>query len=103
MTTPACPLSDYLKRTIRDVIDQVDGVERVHIDVVWNPPWSPEMMDPDVRRQGVRRPPQYAWGVGKRVIRDAGSAPVSQWAPHFPPDLLVTPLLPLVEGSSPRS
>lgn len=60
MTTPACPLSDYIKRNIRQVMDQVGGVERVHIDIVWNPPWSPEMMDPDVRRRGLRRPPQYA-------------------------------------------
>lgn len=60
MTTPACPLSDYIKRNIRYVMNQVGGVERVHIDIVWNPPWSPQMMDPTVRRQGVRRPPQYA-------------------------------------------
>lgn len=60
MTTPACPLSDYIKRKIRHVMKQVGGVERVHVDIVWHPPWSPEMMDPDVRRRGFRRPPQYA-------------------------------------------
>lgn len=59
MTTPACPLSDYIKRNIRGVMDQVGGVDRIHIDIVWHPPWSPDMMDPDVRRRGFRRPPQY--------------------------------------------
>ena len=59
MTTPACPLSDYIKEHIRYVMDQVDGVDRVHIDVVWSPSWSPEMMDPEVREQRFRRP-QYA-------------------------------------------
>jgi len=60
MTTPACPLSDYIKRNIRHVIDQVKQIDRAHIDIVWEPSWSPEMMDPDVRRRGFRQPPQYA-------------------------------------------
>lgn len=60
MTTPACPLSDYIKKNIRHVMGQVDGIDRVHIDIVWHPPWSPEMMDPEVRCQGFRRSPQYA-------------------------------------------
>ncbi len=61
MTTPACPLSDYIKKNIRHITDQAKGIERVHIDIVWQPPWSPEMMDSEVRSQGFRRPPpQYA-------------------------------------------
>lgn len=60
MTTPACPLSDYIKRNICHVTEQVDGIERVHIDLVLHPRWSPEMMDPEVRRRGFLRPPQYA-------------------------------------------
>lgn len=59
MTTPACPLSSYIKKNIRHVMGQVKGIDRVHIDTVWHPPWSPEMMDPEVRRRGFRRPPQY--------------------------------------------
>ena len=59
MTTPACPLSDYIKQRIQQVIDQVEQIERVHIDIVWAPPWSPKMIDPEVRR-GQFRPPQYA-------------------------------------------
>jgi len=60
MTTPACPLSDYIKRNIHHVTGQVKQIDRAHIDIVWNPSWSPEMMDPDVRSRGFRQPPQYA-------------------------------------------
>jgi metal-sulfur cluster biosynthetic enzyme len=60
MTTPACPLSDYIKNNIQQVMTRVEGVDRLRIDVVWEPAWSPEMMDPEVRRRGFRRtPPQY--------------------------------------------
>jgi len=62
MTTPACPLSDYIKQGIRHVTGQVKQIDRVQIEIVWDPPWSPEMMDPEVREKQVRRPqypPQY--------------------------------------------
>lgn len=60
MTTPACPLSDYIKDNIRHITDQVKGIDRVDIDIVWEPSWSPQMMDPAVRSRGFRQPPQYA-------------------------------------------
>jgi metal-sulfur cluster biosynthetic enzyme len=52
MTSPACPLADYLKdlamsairRHVRDVLD-------VDIDLVSKPPWSPDMMSDEARRQ----------------------------------------------------
>lgn len=60
MTTPACPLSDYIKRHIHNVTGKVKGLQRVQIEIVWDPPWSPEMMHPDVRGRGFQQPPQYA-------------------------------------------
>jgi metal-sulfur cluster biosynthetic enzyme len=60
MTTPACPLSDYIKRAIRQIVDRVEQIDRVQIDIVWDPSWSPEMMAPSVRRQQFHPPSQYA-------------------------------------------
>ena len=52
MTTPACPLADYLKElvtsAIRRVVPDAVGVE---IDVVSEPPWDPDMMSDEARRQ----------------------------------------------------
>ncbi len=59
MTTPACPLSDYITQNIRRVIDQVAQIDRAHTDIVWAPSWSPQMMAPSAR-QRFRPPPQYA-------------------------------------------
>jgi metal-sulfur cluster biosynthetic enzyme len=58
MTTPACPLSDALRRQIRCVMDRVDGIETVSIETVWEPAWSPAMMAPEVRADRFQRP---AW------------------------------------------
>ena len=52
MTTPACPLGDYLADLVESAIGQrFAGVEDVAVDLVWNPPWDPAMMSDAARRQ----------------------------------------------------
>ena len=43
LTTPACPLLGHLVAEIEDKIKQL-GFTEVQVDIVWDPPWSPEMM-----------------------------------------------------------
>lgn len=50
MTTPACPLLDYLKDLVRSAVtSHVPDAEDVDIDVVWEPPWDPDMMSDEAR------------------------------------------------------
>lgn len=49
MTTPACPMSGYIKGQVADVLRMVPGIRRGIIELVWHPPWSPYMIDPDIR------------------------------------------------------
>ncbi len=52
MTTPACPLGDYLRDLVESGIKQrIAGVERVDVDLVWDPPWNPDMMSDAARRR----------------------------------------------------
>ena len=52
MTSPACPLGDYLKDLVRATIRRrVPGVQGVDIDLVWEPPWDPDRMSDAARRQ----------------------------------------------------
>ncbi len=46
MTTPGCPVSETLPEEARAVVQQAvgDGT-KVEVHVVWDPPWSPSMMD----------------------------------------------------------
>lgn len=46
MTTPGCPASESLPEMARGAIeDAVGGAIGVDVRVVWDPPWSPAMMD----------------------------------------------------------
>ncbi len=52
MTTPACPLSSYLKGAAEGAVrSQVPEVGEVVIDIVWEPPWQPTMMSDAAKRQ----------------------------------------------------
>lgn len=49
MTTPACPMSGYIKGQVGDVLSMVPGIRRGIIELVWSPAWSPHMIDRDIR------------------------------------------------------
>lgn len=49
MTTPACPLARYIQQEVARVLQRTPGVRRGVIELVWDPPWSPHMIDPEVR------------------------------------------------------
>ena len=52
MTSPACPLAGYLKDLVTSAIrDRVPDVTEVDIVVEWEPPWDPDMMSDEARRQ----------------------------------------------------
>lgn len=44
LTTPACPVAGSLPGEVEQKVLSVDGVESVHVELIWDPPWSPDMM-----------------------------------------------------------
>lgn len=47
LTTPGCPLGGYLTDAIHDTLQDVPGVTGVDVQIVWEPPWSPDEMMSD--------------------------------------------------------
>tara|TARA_B100001540_G_scaffold248502_1_gene224086 strand:- start:397 stop:693 length:297 start_codon:yes stop_codon:yes gene_type:complete len=44
LTTPNCPVAESLPKEVKDSIMNVEGVEKVELDLVWDPPWDKSMM-----------------------------------------------------------
>jgi len=44
LTSPNCPVAESLPKEVKDSVMQVEGVEKVDLDLVWDPPWDKEMM-----------------------------------------------------------
>jgi metal-sulfur cluster biosynthetic enzyme len=49
LTSPGCPAGPQIVHDADRTIKGLDGVKDVDIEIVWEPYWSPEKMDPKVR------------------------------------------------------
>ncbi|MBT5050194.1 MAG: SUF system Fe-S cluster assembly protein [Rhodospirillaceae bacterium] len=44
LTSPACPVAGSLPGEVEQKVREVDGVQDVALELVWDPPWTPERM-----------------------------------------------------------
>ena len=49
LTTPMCPVAETLPVEVEDKARNVIGVKDVSLDLVWDPPWSVDMMSDAAR------------------------------------------------------
>lgn len=49
MKTRACPLSGLIRRQVGGVLQRTPGLRRGVVELVWDPPWSPDMVEPEAR------------------------------------------------------
>jgi metal-sulfur cluster biosynthetic enzyme len=49
LTTPACPLNEYIDAAVKAALEEVPGVTGSHVNLVWTPPWGPDKMSEDAR------------------------------------------------------
>ncbi len=44
LTSPACPVAGTLPGDVQVRIGEVAGIKAVKVELVWDPPWNPDMM-----------------------------------------------------------
>ena len=44
LTTPMCPVAETLPPEVEEKVRMVEGVSNVELELVWDPPWHPDMM-----------------------------------------------------------
>jgi FeS assembly SUF system protein len=44
LTSPNCPVAESLPIDVKNKVESIDGVNSAEVDIVWEPPWTPEMM-----------------------------------------------------------
>ncbi len=44
LTTPNCPVAESLPKEVKDSIMELKEVNKVNLDLVWEPPWDKSMM-----------------------------------------------------------
>ncbi len=56
LTAPGCPASAYMGADVKRKIEQLPGVKEANVAIVWEPPWTPEMMSETAKKQ-------FGWGL----------------------------------------
>lgn len=49
LTSPGCPSGTEIIGQVKEVVTELEGVTSVEVDLVWEPYWTPERMDPRVK------------------------------------------------------
>ena len=49
LTSPGCPAGAEIIADVKRVVGDMEGVRSVEVELVWEPYWTPEKMDPRVR------------------------------------------------------
>jgi len=44
LTAPGCPASGYISTDVKRKLESLPGVKEANVQIVWDPPWTPEMM-----------------------------------------------------------
>jgi len=83
MTTRGCPLHDTLVNDVKRYVNKVSGVSSVNVEIVWDPPWTPEKMSEEGKKlinygkQKTITPINYETampqGIGSVVKQEDGS------------------------------
>jgi FeS assembly SUF system protein len=51
LTAPGCPVAQSFPGTVEHEVMQVPGVTQATVDLVWDPPWNPDLMSEAARLQ----------------------------------------------------
>jgi metal-sulfur cluster biosynthetic enzyme len=51
LTAPGCPVAGILAEEVKTAIEKVPNVHAATVEMIWDPPWSPERMSEFAKRQ----------------------------------------------------
>ena len=51
LTAQGCPEHVNISAQVKSRLEQLPGVRNAAVNIVWNPPWTPERLSPDARKQ----------------------------------------------------
>lgn len=51
LTSVGCPVQDMIRADAELAVMRLDGVNSVNVEFVWSPPWGPDKMTEDGKRQ----------------------------------------------------
>ena len=51
LTAQGCPEHVNISAQVKSRLEQLPGIRNANVNIVWTPPWTPERLSPDARKQ----------------------------------------------------
>ncbi len=51
LTNPGCPMAKSIIGDVKNSVEKLDGVDKVEVNLVFDPPWKPTMMSDDLKKK----------------------------------------------------
>ena len=51
LTAPGCPVAGILAEEVKGAVEKVPSVRQATVDMIWEPPWTPDRMSEFAKRQ----------------------------------------------------
>ncbi len=51
LTAPGCGMGAYIANTAQEKIMEVEGVEEANVEMVFDPPWSPDKISDAIKKE----------------------------------------------------
>jgi metal-sulfur cluster biosynthetic enzyme len=51
LTSQGCPEHVNISAQVKSRLEQLPGIRNANVNVVWTPPWTPERLSPDAKKQ----------------------------------------------------
>ncbi len=55
LTTPGCPMHSSITNWVETAVRQIDPEKNVIVNLVWQPPWTPDKMSPEAKQELFER------------------------------------------------
>lgn len=50
LTAPHCPLAGVLAEDVKQKVSEIEGIKKVEVELVWDPPWTPDRISDEVKK-----------------------------------------------------
>ena len=50
LTARGCPMAGFISENVKKKLEELEEVRKAEVEVVWDPPWSPERLSPEAKR-----------------------------------------------------
>ena len=51
LTSPGCPMHALISEDVKSKVQKIDDIGKVNVEVVWDPPWNPNMMSDEAKKR----------------------------------------------------